>query len=292
MGGCDFNAYRNGVKTHFGSGSDFDVDSSKPFTVVTQFITTDGTDSGDLSEIKRFYVQDGKKIPNAKTSVAGLDPFDSITDGNCDAQKQAFGESNDFKSHGGMKAMSDSLERGMVLVMSIWDDAAANMLWLDSVYPANATGAGAERGPCSPDSGAPADVEKSAPDAFVQFSNIKFGEIGSTGGSPAPGPSPSPSPSPSAGCCTWDGKYCGDTTEYCAGNEQQCKECKGDWCTDCLPPFTTTTGPSPAPTPPAPTPAPSDCPGGSLSACIDLCPADVFAECVQSCKRRCPSILV
>lgn len=151
------------MKTHFGAGSNFDVDSSKPFTVVTQFITADGTDSGELSEIKRFYIQDGKKIANAKTSVAGLDAFDSITDGNCDAQKQAFGEKNDFKSHGGMKAMSDSMERGMVLVMSIWDDAAANMLWLDSVYPAGATGAGAERGPCSPDSGSPADGRSPIP---------------------------------------------------------------------------------------------------------------------------------
>merc|ERR1712048_859008 len=32
--------------------------------------------------------------------------------------------------------------------------------------------------------------------------------------------------------------------------------------------------PTPVPTPPpAPTPTPSDCPGGSLDACIDLCPA-------------------
>jgi cellulose 1,4-beta-cellobiosidase len=46
----------------------------------------------------------------------------------------------------------------------------------------------------------------------------------------------------------------------------------------------------PVPTPPAPTPTPTpaDCPGGSLDACIDLCPVDVFAECVKSCQRRCP----
>merc|ERR1711998_52817 len=92
---------------------------------------------------------------------------------------------------------------------------------------------------------------------------------------PSPTPPPSPTPSPSAGCCSWDGKYCGDTTEYCAGNEKQCVECDGQWCTDCLPPFTTTAGPSPTP---PPTPVPSDCPGGSRSACIDLCPADIFAE--------------
>ena len=32
--------------------------------------------------------------------------------------------------------MSDSLGRGMVLVMSLWDDSAVNMLWLDSTYRA------------------------------------------------------------------------------------------------------------------------------------------------------------
>ena len=33
------------------------MDSSKKMTVVTQFITDDGTDSGDLVEIRRLYVQ-------------------------------------------------------------------------------------------------------------------------------------------------------------------------------------------------------------------------------------------
>ena len=33
-------------------------------TVVTQFLTDDGTDNGDLIEIRRFYVQDGRKITN------------------------------------------------------------------------------------------------------------------------------------------------------------------------------------------------------------------------------------
>lgn len=51
-----------------------------------------------------------------------------------------------------------------------------------------------------------------------------------------------------------------------------------------------TPAPTPVPTPqPTPSPQPSDCPGGSLNACIDLCPADVFAACVESCERRCDS---
>merc|ERR1719394_2431121 len=113
---------------------------------------------------------------------------DAITDATCAAEKSSFKEDNTFKSHGGMKAMNDAFERGMVLVMSIWDDNAANMLWLDSVYPEAATGAGAERGPCATDSGKPEDVEQEFADSFVAFMNIKFGEIGSTGGQPTPAP--------------------------------------------------------------------------------------------------------
>jgi len=46
----------------------------------------------------------------------------------------------------------------------------------------------------------------------------------------------------------------------------------------------------PTPTPPTPTP---DCPGGSLSACINICPHDpsaVYQACVQTCLARCTSM--
>jgi len=48
--------------------------------------------------------------------------------------------------------------------------------------------------------------------------------------------------------------------------------------------------PVPTPTPPVPTPAPSGvCPGGSLSACIGMCPSDaaVFPICVKVCTEKC-----
>lgn len=85
--------------------------------------------------------------------------FDSITDEMCAAQKTAFGDMNDYVNKGSMKAMSDALGRGVVLVMSLWDDHDANMLWLDSTYPADSTEAGAARGGCSTSSGKPADLE-------------------------------------------------------------------------------------------------------------------------------------
>ena len=57
--GCDFNPYRLGNKTFFGPYDITTVDSTKPFTVVMQFITTDGTDYGDFSEIRRVWMQNG-----------------------------------------------------------------------------------------------------------------------------------------------------------------------------------------------------------------------------------------
>ena len=74
------------------------------------------------------------------------------------------------------------MKRGMVLVMSLWDDHSAYMLWLDSDYPLdkNPNDPGVKRGPCSRDSGKPWEVEKQYPNAGVSYSNIKFGEIGST----------------------------------------------------------------------------------------------------------------
>merc|ERR1712194_786986 len=48
--------------------------------------------------------------------------------------------------------------------------------------------------------------------------------------------------------------------------------------------------PTPAPTPLVPTSVPSeDCPGGSLSACVDICPSGaLFQICVDVCTERCP----
>ena len=79
-----------------------------------------------------------------------------------------------------MKSMSDALGRGVVLVMSIWDDKISNMLWLDSTSPAGSTKPGAARGSCSTSSGKPDEVENSNPYAYVKYGNIKVGEIGST----------------------------------------------------------------------------------------------------------------
>lgn len=138
----------------------------------------------------------------------------------CEKAKGIFTDTNDFKKKGGLKKMGDAMEKGMVLVMSLWDDHAANMLWLDSTYPKDKTAPGGPRGTCSTDSGVPADVESQSPGSSVKYSNIRIGDIGST----------------------YEHK----------------------------------------PTPPSP----GNCPGGSLSACIALCPTDAeaFKACVGVCQ--------
>jgi hypothetical protein len=78
-----------------------------------------------------------------------------------------------------------------VLALSLWDDYAANALWLDSSYPTTADPSkpGVSRGPCGTDTGKPADVEKNAASASVIYSNIRWGDIGSTYSGTPTGPS-------------------------------------------------------------------------------------------------------
>ncbi|KAF9462197.1 family 7 glycoside hydrolase [Collybia nuda] len=178
--GCDFNSYRMGAPNFLGPGGT--VDTRSKITVVTQFITADGTATGALSEIRRIYVQNGKVIQNSNVNIPGISPVNSITENFCKEQKTKFGDTNDFAAKGGLKPMGDAFNNGMVLALSIWDDHAANMLWLDSSYPTNKDPSvpGVKRGPCATTSGKPEDVEKNSPNASVTFSNIKFGDIGST----------------------------------------------------------------------------------------------------------------
>ncbi len=82
---------------------------------------------------------------------------------------------------GGMGGMGKSLAK-MVLVLSVWDDHAVSMNWLDSHFPNNAvaTDPGVARGRCDPAAGDPTAVEAAHPDAYVIYSNIKIGAINST----------------------------------------------------------------------------------------------------------------
>ncbi|KAG8935204.1 hypothetical protein FRC01_005460, partial [Tulasnella sp. 417] len=167
-----------GDKTFYGPGKT--VDTTKKITVVTQFITDNGTATGNLKEIRRLYVQNGVVIANTVNQIPGIPAVNSITDAYCDAQKAVFGDELSFQNHGGMTVMGDSLKRGGVLVLSIWDDYAVNMHWLNSYFPPECTGYGCERGTCAANTGVPAEVEVTAASATVTYSNIKVGDIGST----------------------------------------------------------------------------------------------------------------
>lgn len=171
--GCDFNPYRVGVKDYYGKG--MTVDTSKTMTVVTQFIGS----GSNLQEIKRFYVQGGKVIANPEPTIAGMSG-NSLTQAWCDKEKDIFQEEvYPFNKHGGMASMGKGMDLGMVLVMSLWDDHYANMLWLDSSYPTDADPEkpGVARGSCGTDSGVPADVEGNSPNAQVKFANSTYKKI-------------------------------------------------------------------------------------------------------------------
>jgi cellulose 1,4-beta-cellobiosidase len=178
--GCDFNGYRLGAQNFYGPKKV--VDTTRKFTVVTQFLTNNNRASGELSQIRRLYVQDGRIIQNTLTNVKGISPTNHITDDFCTAEKEVLGGINAFSTQGGLTGIGKALGRGMVLVLSIWDDASTGMLWLDGVYPttANATSPGVKRGSCSPTSGDAGELAALYPDAAVTFSNIKTGDIGST----------------------------------------------------------------------------------------------------------------
>lgn len=166
-GGCGFNPYSQGHKNYYGPGGT--VDTTKPFTVITQFITNDGTTRGTLSKITRKYIQNGKMVASA------VEGGDALTADGCIAADPA------AANFGGLPTMGKALGRGMVLTFAIWNDATGFMNWLD----------GGSNGPCSATEGDPALIQKNNPDTHVVFSNIRWGDIGSTfnsgGAAPQPG---------------------------------------------------------------------------------------------------------
>lgn len=232
--GCDINPYRLGAHNFFGNLSAYEIDTTRPFTVVTQFLSDDGKATGNLKEIVRIFVQDGEAIDTPSVNFDGTE-YNSLTTEYCTAEKKWSADVNDFANKGGMDTVSDVLKReNLVLVMSLWDDHEANMLWLDSIDPPDEpTKPGALRGPCPTTSGVPADVEKNHPDSYVKFSNIRVGDIGTTFGpsfTTPPPPKTTPMPCASAwaqcGGQNWDGATCCIDGYTCVMQNQQYSQCK------------------------------------------------------------------
>ena len=53
--------------------------------------------------------------------------MNSITDDFCAKSSKAFNNTNAFAQKGGLKRMGDVMAKGMVLVMSLWDDGAVRL---------------------------------------------------------------------------------------------------------------------------------------------------------------------
>lgn len=157
--GCGFNPYALGQQSYYGAGAGFTVDTLKPVTVTTQFITDDGTTTGTLIEIRRQYIQDGVVINNAvASSTSGWTGQDSITESFCEAT------SPEGKRLGALKTMGEALGRGMVLVASVWNDAGGYMNWLDS----------GNAGPCSATEGNPTVINQNTPYTGVSIYSPLF----------------------------------------------------------------------------------------------------------------------
>ena len=198
--GCDFNEYRMGSKNFYGPG--MTVDSNKIFTLVTQFITSNNKDDGDLQEIRRFFVQGGTVIPDTNSTYTKLS---SISDDYCDQLNEWTGDTNHHEELGGLATMGEAFDRGMVLTISLWDDFKKNMIWLDAFDQDPHQKAGGLRGRCDQDADRSVEtLRETYGPVTLTYSNIRFGPLATTteenlgdavpsGGSPAGAPAP-PSP--------------------------------------------------------------------------------------------------
>lgn len=158
--GCGLNPYRTDTQFY---GLDMVVDTTRPFSVVTQF---PADENGVLTSYKRLYVQDGNVIETPAVSVNGVEQ--TIVD---DAYCTAAGAER-YMDLGATAGMGESMSRGMVLVFSLWWDSSTFMQWLDQ----SSSGAG----PCNATEGSPASIKAIEPDTQVTFSKVRWGDIGST----------------------------------------------------------------------------------------------------------------
>ncbi|KAF5629993.1 endoglucanase type C [Fusarium tjaetaba] len=166
--GCGWNHNRINVTDFYGRGKKYKVDSTRKFTVTSQFVANK---QGDLIELHRHYIQDNKVIESAVVNISGPPKINFINDKYCAATG-----ANEYMRLGGTKQMGDAMSRGMVLAMSVWWSEGDFMAWLDQGVA----------GPCDATEGDPKNIVKVQPNPEVTFSNIRIGEIGSTSSVKAP----------------------------------------------------------------------------------------------------------
>jgi cellulose 1,4-beta-cellobiosidase len=163
--GCGWNPYQDsatGTISNF-YGPSKTIDTTKKFTVVTQFISDNGADSGNLKEVRRLWIQGGKLIqtPNKQLSNGTATVETNIlNDGTCT-------NSEGYAANGGDAGFTASFKRSAVMVMSLWTDGS--MSWLDE----------GNNGDCDPPGGEAAVKEANA-NSYLEFSNIRYGDIDTT----------------------------------------------------------------------------------------------------------------
>jgi len=175
--GCDVNSYRLGDVNFYGRG--MAVDTNRPITIVTQFFTEDGTDSGNITEIRQMYLQDGKVISNPKPTLPGIATL-SLSAEYCAAELSDFGQANIFQSKGALSEITSAFREGMVLTLSLWEDKSTEMRWLDSVKPMGGSQPGDKRGRCNASENTVEYIDSHEASAYTKFSKIRYGMIGST----------------------------------------------------------------------------------------------------------------
>jgi len=158
--GCSLNGYKLGAPNFYSPGGDI-LDSLKPFTLVTQFITEDGTDRGRLVQVSRFFLQEGRRY-EAMSPELGMSTSDEF----CAEQLGAF---NQFTAKNGMYKLGEALDRGMVLALSIWEDPETQMRWLDSDG----------NGPC-PNTLTNEEIREASAHSAATYANFRYGTLGST----------------------------------------------------------------------------------------------------------------
>lgn len=107
-GGCGLNPYRMGYPEYY--GTDMIVDTTRPFSVVTQF---PADASGTLVSYKRKYVQDGKVIEMPSVDVNGQQQ-NFMNDEYCTTTS-----ADKYMDLGATAGMGDAMSRGMVLIFSL-----------------------------------------------------------------------------------------------------------------------------------------------------------------------------
>jgi cellulose 1,4-beta-cellobiosidase len=156
------------------------IDTQHKFTVVTQFHTSNGTDLGELVEIRQFFVQHGVLIPQQGLRLPGQDFFDSINKSFCESVTTR--SENEFQNRGGMEAISRAMDQGLVLVMGIWTGEVTNTLGSIQKVPATrrASLRTINEGICPRETRTQPFVQKHYPHASVKFSNLRIEPINSS----------------------------------------------------------------------------------------------------------------